>query len=178
MKKVLFAFAIGLIPALAVTNKTYAQTFADIASAKPVTHFSLIDNTVSVEKSNMVTQNSKALKNFRKYYKANDEKWAKGIDCITASYISNGITHIEYYDKKGNWTGSLKIYNEDKMPKDIRKMVKQEYYDYAILTIYEVETDAASIQPTYIVTVEDEKNLKQIRIENGNMDVYKEFKRG
>lgn len=177
MKKILFALAAGLIPALAVTNETYAQNSGDLASAKPVIHFPWMKNTVNSEKPNMVTLNLKALKNFKKYYKANDEKWSKGIDCIAASYISDGVTHFIYYDKKGNWTGSLKIYNEDKMPKDIRKMVKREYYDYKILAVKEVETVAASEQPTYIVTIEDEKNVKQIRIHNDNMDVYQEFKR-
>lgn len=177
MKKILFAFVAGLIPALAVTNETYAQTSGDLASAKPVIHYPFVDNKVGLEKPNTVALNLKALKNFRKNYKTNDEKWSKGIDCVTASYTSEDVTHIIDYDKKGHWLASLKIYNEDKMPKDIREIVKREYYDYKIVAVVEVETIESNNKPTYIVTIEDEKNVKQIRVKEDNMDVYKEFKR-
>ena len=180
MKILLVALMAGLIPALAVTSELKAQNSDAVASATSVTHypkmadFGVADNPNTIE-LNMV--NAKALKNFRKFYKANDEKWSKGIDCIAASYISDDVTYFIYYDKKGNWAGSLKIYQEDKLAKDIRKMVKQQYYDYKILVVQEVESVAASVQPTYIITIQGENDIKLIRIQDENMDVYKEFKR-
>jgi len=178
MKKFLFAIVAGMISVLAVTNESYAQTQGDMASTARVKNY--YENTVSgvFDNSNNINMvNAKALKNFRKHYKANNEKWVFQPNCIVACYKLDDVNQAIYYDKKGNWTGSLKVYNEDKMPKDIRKMIKQEYYDYKILAVQEVETYESKSEPTYIVTIEDNKNIKLIRIEDDQMDVYKEYKR-
>jgi hypothetical protein len=179
MKKILFVFVAGLIPALAVTNETYAQSSDDIARLTPVKdnykfrEIGAINNPNTIE-LNMV--NTKAMKNFEKLYKRTNEKWYNGSDCIVAFFVSNGISYYIDYDRRGHWTGSLKIYQEGQMPKDIRKIVKQEYYDYKIFAIDEVEIVGGET-PVYLVSIEDEKNIKQLRIQNGNMDLYHDFKR-
>ena len=180
MKKFLFAIVAGLISALALTNESYAQTQDDMASVASAKNYhkkpndNVSDNSSTIN-LNMV--NAKALKNFRQQYKVNNEKWVLGADCIVACYELDSVSQSIYYDKKGHWTGCVKTYNEDKMPRDIRKMIKQEYYDYKIIAVQEVETYESHLVPTYIVTIEDDKNVKQIRIQDGEMDVYKEFKR-
>ena len=179
MKKILFALLAGLIPALAVINETFAQSGNAITSLTPVKNYFDMESKKGVtENSNTAgLVNAKALKIFKKQYNVNSEKWMKEGNCITATYKQDGISHCIYFDKKGHWVASLKTYNEDKMPKDIRKMVRQEYYDYKILAVQEVETYESHSVPTYIVTIEDDKNIKQIRIGDGGMDVYKEYKR-
>lgn len=180
MKKNLFAIVAGLISALAVTNGSYAQTQDDIAHVSPVKKYYKMpkpgvgdnSNTAGI---NMV--NEKALKNFRKQYKVNYEKWILESNWIVACYELDNTTCSIYYDKKGNWIGHLKVYHEDEMPKDIIKMIKQEYYDYKILSVQEVETYQSIAMPTYIVVIEDEKNIKLIRVHDNEMDVYKELKR-
>jgi hypothetical protein len=181
MKKILFALLAGLIPAMAITHETYAQTSDAIASANPVNHDSKMLSPGVSGNSNTIAPNLvtfKALKHFRKNYKANDEKWGQGTDCFTASYSSNGIGTTIHYNKKGNWVGSVIVYKEDKLPKDIRKLVKQVYYDYKIVLVYEIETTTTKLSEigiTYIVTIEDDKNIKLIRVQDDNMDVYQEF---
>ena len=179
MKKILFALLAGLIPALAVINETFAQNGNDITSLTPEKNYFDMESKKGVtENSNTAgLVNAKVLKIFKKQYNVNGEKWMKEGNCITATYKQDGISHCIYFDKKGHWVASLKTYNEDKMPKDIRKMVRQEYYDYKILAVQEVETYESHSVPTYIVTIEDDKNIKQIRIGDGGMDVYKEYKR-
>lgn len=179
MKKILFALVAGLIPALAVINETFAQSGNDIASLTPVKNYFDMESKKGVtENSNTVgLVNAKAFKFFNKQYKVNGEKWREEGDCITASYKVDSISHCIYFDKKGHWVGSVKIYDEAKMPKDIRKMVRQEYYDYKIGVVYEVETFASAGSPTYIVNIEDATNFKQIRINDDGMDVYKEFQK-
>ena len=180
MKKILFAIVAGLISALALTNESYAQTQDDLASVAPAKNYHKKSNDNVSDNSNTINlnmANTKAFKNFRKQYKVNNEKWVLGTDCIIPNYKLDGVNHFVYYDKKGHWAACVKAYNEDKMPRDIRKMIKQEYYDYKILTAQEVETYQSHSGPTYIVTIEDNKNVKLIRIEDGEMDVYKEFKR-
>ena len=180
MKKILFAILAGLISALALTNESYAQTQDDLASVAPAKNYHKKSNDNVSDNSNTINlnmANTKALKNFRKQYKVNNEKWVLQADCLVASFELDGVSQSIYYDKKGHWTGCVKAYNEEKMPRDIRKMIKQEYYDYKILAVQEVETYESHSVPTYIVTIEDDKNIKQIRIGDGGMDVYKEYKR-
>ena len=180
MKKILFAFVAGLISALAVTNETHAQSLEALASAQPLKHDYKIGNAGVFNNSNTIALNlvnAKTLKHFRKNYKVNNEKWYMGTDCINAIYYSDKVSYFIYYDKKGHWTGSLKTYQEDKLTKDIREMVKQRYYGYKILIVQEVETVAAGLQPTYFVFIQGENGIKLIRIQNDNMDAYREFKK-
>jgi len=180
MKKNLFVIVAGLISALAVTNGSYAQTQDDIAPVSSVKNYykmskSGVDDSSNTAGINVV--NAKALKNFRKQYKVNYERWFLQADCIVACYELDNVSHSIYFDKKGNWIGYLKVYNEDKMPGDIRNMIKQEYNNYKILTVGEAGAYQSIAMPTYIVTIQDDKNIKLIRIQDNEMDVYKEFKR-
>ena len=180
MKKFLFAIVAGLISALAVTTGSYAQTHDEIASTGSGKNYYKMSNSGISDNSNAANVNlvnAKALKNFRKLYNANNEKWFLQADCIVACYELDNISHSIYFDKKGNWAGSLKNYQEDKMPKDIRKMIKQEYYDYKILLVQEISTFPSPSTPAYIVTMQGDKDVKLIRILDDKMDVYKEFKR-
>lgn len=180
MKKLLFAFLAGLIPALAITSELKAQTSNEVAYAASIMPYSKMANTGMTDNTNPVELkmvNAKALRNFSKYYKVKAAKWANGIDCTTATFFSDDITNIIFYSKKGNWTGSLKIYQEDKMPKDIRKMIRQEYYDYKIFAVQEVLSPESNLNPTYIVVIVGENDIKWVRIQDDNMDVYNEVKK-
>jgi hypothetical protein len=176
MKKILFAFATWLIAVAATTNQLYAQA-SDRASAEPATNFMAKLNTATIEKNNMrpAEVNTKALKNLKKVYKANGEQWAKATNGIVARFTSGGKNYAVYYDKKGRWVGSLKSYYENEMPGDLRKMVRQTYYDYKITYVQEVATNDDVPQPTYIVHIEADNDFKLIRIADGGMDVYQEY---
>lgn len=179
MKKFLFALLAGLIPALAIITETHAQIREDMASVPLVKNYGKIASIGVDNNSNILdlkNVNTKALKNFKKQYKVNNEKWTEGPDCFVASYTADEIMNYIYFSKKGQWTGYLKIYKEDKMPTDIRKMIKQEYYDYDISTVQEVQI-AADPVPVYIVVVHDAKNTKMIKVQDGDMTVYQEFKK-
>lgn len=181
MKNIILAFVAGLIPALALTTQSYAQSSSDMmASKEPVNNYFKLVKTDASKSPNTATLemvNAKALKNFRKQYKVNDEKWTQGIDCITATYEVDSISRTIYFDKRGNWFASLKLYSEDKMPKDIRRMVKQQYYDYKIICTREIETYENAGSPVYLVTIEDKNNIKQVRIQGDEMGIYTDSKK-
>ena len=133
-----------------------------------------------MEKNSVGSIGGIAVKNFRKKYKVNNEKWVPGEDCVVASYLLDNISHSIYFDKKGNWVASLKVYKEDIMPKDIRKMVRREYYDYKIMLVREIETLETlenGGNSEYLVSIEDENNIKEISIIGYKMDVFKDLKK-
>jgi hypothetical protein len=61
------------------------------------------------------------------------------------------------------------------MPRDVRAMVKSQYYDYTITLVEEI------IEPfkplVYVVHLEDVETLKNIRVSEREMEVMDEYKK-
>lgn len=173
MKKILFAITVGSILALAATNGAYAQNSVNPEVLEPQ------KNAVAVEKSmppNGIS--SRAVKDFTKSYKnVTGETWDKTSEGFSVKFTSDGVRTIIYYKGNGTWMGSLKGYNEDQMPADVRKIVKREYYDYSITYVQEAQTGDSEGKPTYIIHLEDKHHIKLVRVCDGEMDVWKEYKR-
>jgi hypothetical protein len=179
MKKILFAIVAGFVPALVVTSGAYAQYSNNVAALQPAKDVIKMDKALISEKDNTVSLeaiSTKAVKDFNKSYKmANDVKWYKVQGGFRVGFTSNGINNQVFYTKKGQWSASLKGYNEDKLSRDIRNIVKHEYYDYKINYIQEIETTESEGSPTYIVHLENDNTIKLVRVKDGEMDVYQEF---
>lgn len=165
---------VGLISTLAMNNQANAQT-----GPEEVTAYSI--NTPGKESStkniNILLESEvhpKAIKDFHKNFKDFEPTWLKTTSKGYAATFKTAENYfILFYDKKGNWTYSCNQYKEEKMDKEIRKMVRQKYYDFKILIVYEIKTSVYNSKPTYIVLIKDDSYYKWIRIQSGNMDVYK-----
>jgi len=181
MKKFLFALLAGCITALVATNGAYAQNLVNPEILEPQKNNSAIEKEVKRANDNIVgigIISPKAMKDFTKTYKnVVSESWEKLKDGYATRFILNDVMHSVYYNTKGRWTGSVKGYSEDKMPNDIRNIVKQEYYDYSIIYVEEVETIGSNGIPTYVIHLEDKNNIKLVRIGNRQMDVMEEFQK-
>src|SRR5882762_9838252 len=110
------------------------------------------------------TVNEKAIQSFSKAYKgASGVEWDQlregGFIC---KFSYGGIQERAYYDRKGNWLGTVAGYMEDKLPVEIRKMVRSVYYDHTILFVHEVAM--AGKAPVYMVQVEDKKEIRILKI--------------
>lgn len=117
--------------------------------------------------------NIKAVRDFMKQYKnVSGEEWYKVSDGLIAKFIESGIETKVGYDFNGNWHCTLRTYSEDKLPFDIRDIVKSKYYDFNILVAYEI-THFDNV--TYIMKIEDTKRLKTLRISDGNMEVIGDY---
>ena len=79
------------------------------------------------------------------------------------------------YNLKGEWLRNMKIYTEDKMPKDVRAQVKRsQYFDYKITSVQEFKEGENRF---YIVHLEDDKNYKQVSVFEGELNLIKEYKK-
>jgi hypothetical protein len=168
MKKFLFALLTGCIPALIATNGAYAQNLVNTEILEPQKNITAIEKEVPPANDKIVgigAISPKALKDFTKTYKnVIGESWWKVKDGSATRFIINGVMNSIYYNTKGRWTGSVKGYSEDKMPHDIRDIVKREYYEYSIIYVEEVETIDSHGIPTYVIHLEDKNNIKLVRI--------------
>ena len=182
MKKLFFRYTTGFIPLVAMFSCAFAQSSKfSIESGNPTSKEVAYDN---IEKSRDIPAtlnnptagiNTKAVKDFSKTYKkTGDARWFVISDGYLAKFKLNGIETKVYYDRKGRWNGSLRSYLEDKMPRDIRHLVKSHYYDYTIYLIQEV-TVADKI--AYLVKIEDKTSMKTIRVMDDEMTEIESFEK-
>ena len=181
MKQFLFALLALCISATATTNVAYAQKSVNTEIVKPEKNITPLEKVIVHPNNYMVGMgaiNPKALKNFARTYKnLTGESWWKIIDGFATRFLINGVMNTIYYNTKGKWAGSFKQYSEDKMPWNIRAIIKPEYYDYFIILVDEVENIDSNGIPTFIVHLENKNNIKLVRVYDRQMDVWEEFQK-
>jgi len=124
---------------------------------------------------NSADVNKRAAKDFAKSFKnAASAIWYPNGKGFTVRFQDNGTKTSAEYDKKGNWKSTVSYYGEDKMSKELRKQIKSTYFDYKINQVIEIHTLDGS---GFIVQLEDEKSFLNIRVVEGEMDVYGEIRK-
>jgi hypothetical protein len=177
MKKHFIRYLPGSILAIALFTNVHAQ-FAKASlemNAKEYIYNEARANLALDKEVNAANVHTRALKDFGKNYKdAAKANWIRIQDGFVAKVKEVGVDIKVYYDRKGRWNATIRTYDEGKLPKDIRKIVKSTYYDYSITQINEV---TVGDKTAYLVRVEDQETFKTIRIIDGEMDVYEDFKK-
>jgi hypothetical protein len=162
MKHSFFKHVTAILPFLALASFSFAQT--NSLPAGNLTKDLATDESAGAALSSI---NEKAVKNFSKSYdKQNKASWFAVEDGFVAIFTEDGIKTKAYYDPKGRPVGEVRTYQEDKLPKEIRHMVKSTYYDFNIFLVNEVSVGNAKV---YLVKIEDNTSFKTIRIQDGEM---------
>jgi len=181
MKKNLIALTIVSVATLAGANRANAQIVSNNSSLEYGNNIIEINKTtksVDYSTNELETISPRALKNFADNYKnVSGATWMKVKSGFCVRFISDDIRTTISYDSKGHWASSIKYYNEEKMRHDVRHTVKSTYYDYNIVYTQEIETADTKGMPTYLVCLQDKTNIKIVRICDGEMSVWKEYKR-
>ena len=170
MKKQFFRFMAGLIPAIALCMNAHAQ----IAESSLELNFKeyVFNEAIANSHEGEIT-NTRASKDFNKRFKPTDRaSWFELSDGYAVRCNVEGVDTKAYYDRKGRWYATIRSYDQDKLPNDIRKQVRSTYYDY---TIYVVDEVTVGDVTAYLVKISDQKSLKTIRLVNGEMDVYEDY---
>ena len=141
MNKIIFTGLGIILPMLAISLISYGQvtkTGLRLLNNIPPEKNSTSKTIVSTLHRGDV--NSKAIRNFARFYKSiSDEKWYEIPDALMATFTIKDIDYRDDYDKKGNWLHTMRTYDENKLPADIRHLVKSSYYDYNIMFVQEIE---------------------------------------
>ena len=126
-----------------------------------------------VEK-NLSVVNTKAEMNFTKTYKnATDILWYPLNDKrLMVRFFDNSIQTKIFYNRKGSQETMVRYYTEDKLPNEVRHVVKTTYYDFNIFLVIEV---TVGNQIAYLVKVDNKTCTKTIRVMNGEMDLVEEM---
>jgi glycogen debranching enzyme len=175
MKKQLLRYVSGLIPAIALFSNVNAQS-KNAGVELNLKEFIFCDaraNLAIANESDTVNINSRAERDFSERFEAADKAdWVEIKEGFAAKFVNDGVDTKVFYNHKGRWFATIRIYDQYSLPKDVRKEVRSTYYDYNIYMVIEV---TVGDKTAYLVKIEDEKSMKTIRVLDGEMDVYEEF---
>jgi len=178
MKNILKTFT-ATVAAVIFMHNTNAQSVIAGLSEKDTPGFSTsaIDNATDGQKHNNALSdiNPRAVKDFQKSFKGvTSEEWSKLNDGYIASFTADSVQTMVAYNRSGIWHHTIRTYNEKKLPRQIKDIVKRVYNDYTIINAAEVYVDD---QPVYIVHLQDETHLKTIGIYDGEIKEVHNYKR-
>jgi hypothetical protein len=103
------------------------------------------------------------------------ELWAKSNNGYVVEFGNGKMQKRVFLTENGNTRYQISYYSEAELPADIRMDVKSVYYDYSIFCVQEINLAQKKI---YLVFLEDKSTWKIIRIDENNMEVYKEYAKG
>lgn len=181
MKKINSALVAVFIAVLAFVNYSYAQVESNnltVNEKKPLNTPAIISttaNTVNGGDENLTNINQKAVRVFEKTFKnASVDYWDNVADGYVVKFKWNGIQNKAYFDKTGSLVYTLKNYTGDKLPGDVRAIVKGVYYDYTIFWVEELNV-LADKNIIYVVHLEGNTSWKNVTVCNGEMNLLKEM---
>src|SRR5882672_11574380 len=182
MKKTIIAVAAIYISVVAFTYRVSAQGYNNVIAFTDTKAFTrslqlvafFDDSSSTATIADLKTINTKAIKDFAAKFGTNrNEYWLKGSDCFVSNFRSDGFLNRVYYDTKGRWQFTVNTYAENKLPRDIRTIVKSTYYDYKITMVEEVQSADNLV---YIIHQEDDKHIMKLRIsQDGEVDIMEEL---
>ena len=148
-------------------------TFEKESFGKSVSNMSDADK-LALE--NIKLASGKAYQDFTTRFKgATNINVSEASNAIFISCSTDGDFNRITYNRKGRWQHTVRTYDNQKLPENIREQVEYVYPRFAIFGgVIEVH---ASNKVAYLVTVEDKKSWKRIRVVDGEMDIYEEYKK-
>ena len=177
MKKQLLRYLSGLVPAIALFINVNAQS-KNAYVELDLREFIFCDawaNQAMADESDTMNINTRAERDFSERFEAADKAdWFEIKGGFAAKFVNDGVATRVFYDRKGRWLSTVRVYDEHDLPKDVRQQVRSVYYDYSIYMVIEV---TVADKTAYLVKIQDEETIKTIRVVNGEMDVYEDFLR-
>jgi hypothetical protein len=136
----------------------------------------LADKPIYINGSSPNLIASKAIRNFTRDFKeAIDVRWFLTDEGgYIVKFIYKGVACRGDYDYKGRCLVTARYYNEDKLPREVRHLVKTNYYDFSIYRIAEL---SLSNKIVYIVTLENDESWMKISLIDGEFALLENYKK-
>ena len=168
MKKIITAaftlFALTTVYAQAPSETDAAISLADRSTVHPDAVY---------KKKSPYSVHIKAIRNlYDRYGDANNETWYSTDYGFRAKFKQDGISFMADYNKRGEWLNTIKTYDETRLPKDIRRKVRQEYYDYHIFLVQEFNRSNDTV---YLVKIEDDRTWKTLWVTDDGTEVVEDY---
>lgn len=162
----------GLFAIFALTTG-HTQTPAENETPTPVSGYTAYNTPVKSISTHGIE--AKAVRNLYKTYgDYNNESWYNTNYGFRAKFKQGGKEFIADYNKKGGWIRTIKTYEQDKLPKELRERVRQTYYDHNITLVQEVNENK---QVIYLVSIADNTSWMILRLEGDDMDTIASYQK-
>ncbi len=180
MKAKIISFAVGFGVSLIVATSSFSQmhpNFKNLYNAYPLL-VDLKNNATdpgNAPANTSIAVTNKVSRSFSKHFAdASDQSWSiAGKNFLNSFYVKGLLTHA-LFSKNGGLIYIITYGGEKNMPADVRKIVKSEYYDYAITLAVEVKENNRDI---WVVHLDSEQELITVRIEDGEMEQVEHFEK-
>ena len=172
MKKISVILIVAVIYSAIITNAD-AQI---IRGKNNISYRDLNVESTSYKSSEKIRKAGfKSLKSFNRDFKNDrDVKWFSEPNITTATFTRDEIKTNVVYDNKGHWLRTVKTYQENKLDRSAREIVKSTYFDYHISQIQEIQEGGTKF---YLVYLENQNSFKIVAIVDGEMNIYQEYKK-
>jgi hypothetical protein len=162
-----------------VTTLIAGCLVAQPVKAQPASRPFLADNMQSLQTSTRFINkiHVKAMRDFLKRNEtAADADWMVVESGFVVKYTDKNNSHCRtVYNCRGDFSYTIKQYFENNLLREVRAMIKSQYYDYKITLVEEI---VQTLKPlVYVVHMEDATTLKNIRISDREMEVVEEYKK-
>ena len=121
--------------------------------------------------------NIRALEDFQVRFKeATRVMWYSDGNSFTSYFTKDGFTDRVCYNKNGSWQYSLIYYNQDKLPRNVSKIIKSNYADLDIDIVVETQTIYGI---AYVVYLGNQSNIRILKVNaDGEIETMMELPRG
>lgn len=107
---------------------------------------------------------------------ASDVVWTTNNDGSINCFFRRGTaTDRVYYDKRGYWQYTLVSYPPAGLANNVKYRVLDDFDSYTIKYVNEIRS--AENSPVYMINIENEENIKVIRVSDDDIEVKQDLKR-
>lgn len=151
--------------------------FSTALTAQQVNRQPLTDNLQSLHMSTLPI-NKVHVKAMRDFLKRDNNAVNADWNVVESGYVvkytgKNNSKCKTVYNCRGEFVYTIRQYYENVMPREVRGIVKSEYYDYTITLVDEIEERMKPL--VYIVHLEDSTTLKNIQVCEREMEVLEKY---
>ena len=117
----------------------------------------------------------KVWEGFRRSFKnAVDPRWYKIAEDYLVRFIMENQEQSALFNKKGTLQYHITYGNEKNLPPDLRQQVKSIYVEYKITSAFSIKESSRLI---WVVNLENDKNMLVLRVEDGEIEEAKNYKK-
>ena len=181
MKKASVYKAAGFLLPWTIVSITYSQNSTYTAKLKVQPFVEKIiptskqsDGVGSTEFTFRNEISTNAVRNFMKDYKyVTNAKWSKlGNGYYVVNFTVDSIRTRIVYDRAGHCENIVRYYFENRLPPEVRHLVKSTYYDFSIYHIIEPTLNGIT---SYLVKMEGPTTWTTVKVVDGEMEVFEEY---
>jgi hypothetical protein len=148
---------------------------AGLYCLQPTLHASPL--SIPIREMAPVRANDRAYAHFKANYQgAQNVNWYtldnQNLYCI--SQKGDTMNRV-FYDKHGYWKYTLMSYPGSELPKSVKEQVTGYFKCYQVTSVTEVR--ARNIEPVYVVNIENDDNIKVIRVYGDEIEVQQDLEK-